>query len=122
MDAQHIVTTYSFNAITAIFDLNCPGTDFGTVLMRLQLKKDQIVGQVVNDDKRTQLINSQLKHVLKLNPDLRLPFRCCEGWPGHGSKDHPIFQRMVESSKAPETWREFRHSMRVRTTSSRQSQ
>jgi hypothetical protein len=44
MDAQHIVTTYSFSVIIAIFDLNCAGTDFESVLMRLQPKKDQIVG------------------------------------------------------------------------------
>jgi hypothetical protein len=82
--------------------------------MRLLLNRDQIMGQVVHDSKQTHLINSRLHYVLKLHPNLPLPFRCCEGWKGHGSKDLPIFQKMVEASKAPVSWREFRHSKRIR--------
>jgi hypothetical protein len=69
--------------------------------MRLLLNRNQIMGQVVHDSKQTHLINSRLHW---LNPNLPLPFRCCEGWQGHGSKDLPIFQKMVDASKAPASW------------------
>jgi hypothetical protein len=72
------------------------------------------MGQVVHDSKQTRLINSRLHCVLKLNPNLPLPYRCCEGSQGHGSKDLPIFRKMEDASKAPASWWELRHSKRIR--------
>jgi hypothetical protein len=74
-----IVTTYTFHAIFLIFDPDC------------STNKDQIVGQVVNDDKRSHLINSRLQRVVKLNPYLPLPSRCCEGWQRYDSENLPLF-------------------------------
>ena len=82
--------------------------------MRLLLNRYQIMGQIVHVSKQTHLINSRFHYVLKLHPNLPLPFRYCEGWQGHGSKDLPIFQKMLEASKAPASRREFRHLKRIR--------
>jgi hypothetical protein len=77
-----IVTSYTFHAIFLIFDPDC------------STNKDQIVEQVVNDDKRSHLINSRLQRVVKLNPYLPLPSRCCEGWQRYDSENLPIFSHL----------------------------
>jgi hypothetical protein len=111
-EMKHIVTTYTLSTIAIIIDAVGSEKSIDTLLVRLRFTGHEVQGYVQDHKAVIEAANTQLQKVRDLHPDMSLPFRCYGGWQGHGSKDIPLYERMVEASKSPKQWQQFKDSMR----------
>ncbi|KAH6699911.1 hypothetical protein BKA61DRAFT_621270 [Leptodontidium sp. MPI-SDFR-AT-0119] len=110
-EMKHIVTTYTFSTIAIIIDAVGSERSIDTQLVRLRFMGHEVKGYVQDHKTVIEAANAQLQRVRDLHPDMSLPFHCYGGWQGHGSKDIPLYERMVEASKSPKQWQQFKDSM-----------
>jgi hypothetical protein len=111
-EMKHIVTTYTLSIIAIIFDALGSEKSIDALLIRLRFDGNTVQGYPQDNKGAIEAANAQLQRVRDLHPDMPFPFRCFQGWRGHGSKDMPLYERMVEASKSPKTWQQFRDLMR----------
>jgi hypothetical protein len=99
---QYIVTTYTFSIIVIIINTTGSEKYIDTLLVRLRFTGDKVIGFVQDNKAVIKATNTQLQRVRDLYPNISLPFRCCGGWQGHGLKDTPLYNWIVEASKSSE--------------------